>query len=197
MDEYEAMQERHSVRSYYNREIEKEKQLRLQERITQVNLESGLNIQLVVNEPKALNGFMASYGLFSGVRNYLVLVGERGKDLQEKCGYYGEQLVLLATQLGLQTCWVALTYNKVKSAYKKKRTENVCAIIAIGYGGTKGKPHKSKEFYEVCDADEPMPGWFRAGVEASLLAPTALNKQNFKITLEKDDQVRIEPGRWM
>ena len=34
-----------------------------------------------------------------------------------------------------------------------------------------------------------MPDWFRAGVEAALLAPTAINQQKFEINLNEDGTV--------
>ncbi len=37
------------------------------------------------------------------------MIGKKGPTLEESCGYYGERLVLLAQQLGLNTCWVAMT----------------------------------------------------------------------------------------
>ena len=68
------------------------------------------HIQLVTDEPKAFDGFMAHYGKFSGVKNYIALIGKKGPKLEETCGYYGGKgLVLLAQQLGLNSCWVAMT----------------------------------------------------------------------------------------
>lgn len=80
--------------------------------------ESGLHMQLVLDEPKGFDGFMAHYGKFSGVKNYIAVIGKKGRDLEEKCGYYGEKVVLYAQRLGLNTCWVALTYSKIKTAFQ-------------------------------------------------------------------------------
>ena len=77
-------------------------------RIRKINDEAGLHIQLVTDEPKAFSGPMA-YGSFSGVKNYSSWQ-EKGEDLDEKIGYYGEQLVLLAQMLGLNSCWTGLSY---------------------------------------------------------------------------------------
>ena len=57
------------------------------------------------------------YGKFKNVKNYLILIGKKTKNFSELCGYYGEQLVLYIQSLGLNTCWVALTYKKIKSRY--------------------------------------------------------------------------------
>ena len=183
MDLLQAMKERHSVRSYANRPIEGETKENLQNYIEECGKESGLHLQLVLDEPNAFDSFMAHYGKFSGVRNYILLAGKKNADLEERCGYYGEKIVLFAQMLGLNTCWVAMTYSKVKSAYSVDAGEKLCIVISLGYGKNQGVPHKSKSVDQVAKADGPMPNWFRSGVEASLLAPTAMNQQKYQFTL--------------
>ena len=119
------------------------------------------------------------------------MIGSKGPTLDEKCGYYGERLVLLAQQLGLNTCWVAMTYSKIKTAFEVRSGEKLCIVIAIGYGQTQGVPHKSKAFGEVAQGDAP--DWFQKGVEAALLAPTAMNQQKFMFT-QKDNRVSVKAG---
>lgn len=108
MDLLEAISKRHSVRQYLDKEIENDKIEILESEIKLCNSESGLNIQLLVNEPKAFDTTLAHYGLFHGVKNYIALVGKKSDVLDELCGYYGQRIVLKAQQLGLNTCWVAL-----------------------------------------------------------------------------------------
>ena len=48
-------------------------------------------MQLVLNEPKAFGSFMAHYGTFSGVKNYIAVIGKKSASLEERCGYYGEK----------------------------------------------------------------------------------------------------------
>ena len=179
MDLMEAIRSRHSVRAYSDKEIEADKKKKLQDKIDEINQKSGLHFQLVSDEPKAFDGFMAHYGKFSGVTNYFALIGKKSDDLQEKCGYYGEQLVLLAQQLGLNTCWVAMSYSKVKSAYQIDSGEKLVIVISLGYGNTQGVAHKSKAAADVSDSDA-ADDWFVQGVEAALLAPTAMNQQKFR-----------------
>lgn len=101
----EAMKARHSVRQYTDKALGEGVVLALKEEIDACNRESGLHIQLVTNEPKAFDGFMAHYGKFSGVTNYIAMIGKKGPTLEETCGYYGERLVLFAQQLGLNAGW--------------------------------------------------------------------------------------------
>jgi nitroreductase len=174
----EAITARHSVRKYIDKEIPADIVTALQDKIAEYNKVGNLNIQLVLNETRAFTG-MLSYGSFSGVRNYFVMVGKKGADLDERVGYYGEQLVLLAQTLGLNTCWVGLSYRKVPEAYNVGKDEKLACMIALGYGETQGVSHKIKTVEQVSNASDLTPAWFKRGVEAALLAPTAVNQQKF------------------
>ena len=174
----EAISARHSVRKYIDKDIPADIIAALQEKVAECNKEGNLNIQLVQNETRAFTG-MLSYGQFSGVKNYIVMVGKKSKDLDERVGYYGEQLVLYAQTLGLNTCWVGLSYRKVPEAYNIGKEEKLVCMIALGYGETQGVGHKIKSIEEVSNASDITPSWFKRGVEAALLAPTAVNQQKF------------------
>ena len=174
----EAISARHSVRKYLDKEIPADIIAALQDKIAECNKVGNLSIQLVQNETKAFTG-MLSYGSFSGVKNYLVMVGKKAKDLDERVGYYGEQIVLFAQTLGLNTCWVGLSYRKVPEAYNVGKDEKLVCMIALGYGETQGVTHKIKSVEDVSNASDITPSWFKKGVEAALLAPTAVNQQKF------------------
>lgn len=185
MDMLEIMRARHSVRQYSGKKIEDEKRETLIALAKECNRESGLNIQILFDEPKCFDSMMAHYGKFSGAENYIALVGKKGVDLEEKTGYYGEKLVLKAQELGLNTCWVALTHGKC--AAKIEKGEKLACIIALGYGATQGVAHKNKPLSKLCNCADDMPDWFAKGMEAVLLAPTATNQQKFYFTLEGDN----------
>lgn len=190
----EAMQSRHSVRSYIDKKIPADVMQTLQEEIATCNREGDLHIQFVKDEPKAFDSFMAHYGKFSGVRNYIALVGKKSPDLEEKCGYYGERIALKAQQLGLNTCWVALTYKKIPGAFEVKRGEKLTVVLAIGYGAVQGTAHTSKAASDVSNLGSASPDWFKAGVEAALLAPTAMNQQKFTLTYS-DGKASAQAGK--
>jgi hypothetical protein len=195
MDILEIMKERHSVRAYTEKKIEGEILEKLQNKIEELNKESGLNMQLILDEPKAFDSFMAHYGKFDGVRNYIAIIGNKDSSLAEKAGYYGEQLVLFSQSLGLNTCWVALTFKKIKDAYKINKNEKMQLVIVIGYGLTQGVSHKTKTYEQVTNIKGEAPKWFIDGVNAALLAPTAVNQQKFKIHYN-DGKVKITASKW-
>lgn len=175
----DAIAVRHSVRAYKDQPLAEDVVKVLEEKIAVLNRESKLHIQLIRNEPKAFLGTMAKYGRFRNVSNYIVMVGKKADDLDERVGYYGEQLVLLAQTLGLNTCWVGLSYSKVPGTYVLDDGEKIACYIALGYGETQGSGHKIKTVEQVSNASDVTPTWFRKGVEAALLAPTAVNQQKF------------------
>lgn len=176
---HEAIEARHSVRAYREDPLQEETVSLLQEKIAQLNSEGRLHIQLILNEPKAFRGPLARYGKFSGVSNYLVMAGRKAGDLDERVGYYGEQLVLYAQMLGLNTCWVGASYSKVPGTYVLEEGEKIACYIAVGYGETQGSAHKGKTAAQVSNVSDETPSWFLKGVEAALLAPTAVNQQRF------------------
>lgn len=184
MELMEAIKQRHSVRSYSEKALDETVLAALQEEIAACNQEGNLHIQLVTEEPKAFDSFMAHYGKFSGVKNYIALVGPKGSDLDEKCGYYGERLVLKAQQLGLNTCWVAMTYKKIPGVFEVRNGEKLTVVISLGYGNTQGVSHSSKSAKDVSNLSSSTPAWFKSGVEAALLAPTAMNQQKFTLTYD-------------
>ena len=192
MDIFKAMRARHSVRKYLDKLIPADVLAKLNGEVEACNQEGNLHIQLVTDEPGAFDCAMAKYGSFSGVKNYFVLVGPDGGGLEERTGYYGERLVLLAQMLGLNTCWVGLTFSKKKAHIEVGPGEKLVMVIALGYGASQGAAHKDKPMEKLCRAEGEMPDWFRRGMEYAMLAPTAINQQKFCFTLEPDGRVKAE-----
>lgn len=187
------MNERHSVRQYEDKAIEPEKRSVLDELTAKINSDADLHIQILYDEKNCFDSFMSHYGSFSGVSNYIALVGKKSPDLDEKLGYYGEMLVLKAQELGLNTCWVALTHGKSKAEVLKG--EKCVCLISLGYGKTQGVAHKSKPIETLCNYSDALPDWFVAGMEAALLAPTAMNQQKFYFELLPEGNVKASCGK--
>lgn len=190
----EAIKARHSVRQYLDKPIEAEKIERLQSLIDEYNKKAGLHMQLVTNEPNAFSGGRAKYGKFSGVSNYIAMICPKSKDVE--LGYYGEYIVLEAQRMGLNTCWVALTFNNQPKQYIISKGESLNTLISFGYGATQGTQHpQRRSFDEVAkdarSAKVEFPEWFCRGIEAALLGPSALHQQKFAFVLHDGD--RVEP----
>lgn len=193
MEALEIMKRRHSVRQYTDRSVEREKRDILDALADTINQKAGLNIQIIYDDRKCFDSFMAHYGKFTGVQNYIALIGKKSPDLDEALGYYGEELVLKAQELGLNTCWVAMTHGKSKAIINKGEKQ-IC-LIALGYGVTQGSEHKNKPLQTLCNYSEYMPEWFLNGMSAALLAPTAMNQQKFYFELLSDGNVKATCGK--
>ena len=178
MNMIEAMEKRHMVRKYTDKKIEEDLIKKLNERIDMLNKKFSVSMKLMINDNHAVGGIIKLL-LAKGVRNYIILAGNEEENLDKKLGYTGADIMLYAQTLGLNTWWVGGTFNR--GVAKFVNNKKVIGIIAIGYGQTQGVPHKSKTKNEVSNYDGDEPVWFKKGVEASLLAPTALNKQDFMI----------------
>jgi len=188
MEIMEIMRARHSVRRYLDKTIETEKKTLILNEAQTVSRESGLMFIPVFDEPEAFAGMMARYGSFKGCKNYIVAIGEKDED--EAIGYFGERLVLFLQSIGINSCWVALTYSKGKVKVNIPNGKKIHVVIAMGYGDGEGVAHKNAPKEKLCRIKGVSePEWFRVAMEAAMLAPTALNHQKFCITLEDDGTV--------
>ena len=196
MDIIEAIKNRHSVRHYTEQPIETEKIERLRQLVEECNAQSGLHIQLITDEPRSFGeSLLARYGKFSNVKNYFAMIGKKCVELDQTVGYYGERLVLEAQMMGLNTCWVGLSYKKISSVLNIASDEKLVCVISVGYGATPGIDHKRKSPDRVSVTDvRTAPQWYKQGVACALLAPTAINQQKFKFTLHAGSKVSLKAG---
>ena len=185
----EAMQKRHMVRKYIDKSLPDDLINRINERISMNNEKHKLSMKLMINNNKGVNSIMKLI-MAKGVNNFIILAGDNSENLDERLGYSGADIMLYAQTLGLNTWWVGGTFNRSVSQYVENK--KVTGIIAIGYGESQGKPHKSKMVEDVSKYNGTViPSWFISGVDGALLAPTALNKQDFMI-IGDGNKVKIE-----
>lgn len=178
---------RHSVRVFQDTPIHPAKAAQLQYEIDNCNRRFGTHIQLITEDPEVFAGKKS----FVHADNYIALIGPKRKKPQEALGYAGELLALKAQAIKLNTCWVAATYRKRKVKAAVAPGEKLYAVIAVGVGETQGFDHKSKSLASRQKGPDPLPQWFRDGVNAAMLAPTALHRQSFCFTLTENDGVSL------
>lgn len=242
----ETIRERHSVREYDGKPLAQAEFDALGAVVGECTRESGLDIQLVGDNPEVFN-VIARFGLIRGCRTHVAFVVDDAKAggatrvastteaaaadvmaggasaagancmeadasvdgaveagcaklggttkaaVDEVIGYWGQKIVLAAQDMGLNTCWCALCSRK-KSRAVVTPGKKVRLVIAVGHGKTQGFSRKTKSIGALSSVEcAKAPAWFAAAMEAAQLAPTAMNNQNFKITLLSDGKtVRIE-----
>ncbi|MGI6257785.1 MAG: nitroreductase family protein [Anaerovoracaceae bacterium] len=189
MDLKKAIRDRTSRRTYLDTPVSPLQLEKLEAAAWECNRSSGLSIQIMTGEEEVFAGFKKGYGLFSGVRNYMAMVGKYDDPhLEEKIGYYGESLVLLATSLGLGTCWVGLELDEEGMGCKLKKDEVLKCVIA--FGNVKNAPtirekliykgihmRKSKEIKDMLVSETKVPNWVVEGMRCVVKAPSARNRQ--------------------
>lgn len=192
----ETIRERHSVREYDGKPFARVEFDALGAVVRECARESSLDIQLVGDNPEVFN-VIARFGLIRGCRTHVAFVvdGAKAGDgvADEAIGYWGHKIVLAAQDMGLNTCWCALCSRK-KSRAVVAPGKKIRLIIAVGHGKTQGFSRKTKSVEALSSVEcVKAPAWFAAAMEAAQLAPTAMNNQNFKITLFSDGKtVRID-----
>lgn len=190
MDYIKLIRERHSVRDYLDKPIETEKVERLKEKIEECNAAGSLHIQFCPEAGKTFNRVLNRFMGLGSAPSVIACIGRDEDFLEERIGYFGEQIVLLAQELGLNTCWAG-TFNAKNVPAEMEEDERLVIVIAVGYGADQGRQHKSKKPEKVIASDGEKPDWFNFGVEMALLAPTALNQQKFEIALNEDGSVEF------
>lgn len=194
MDILEVMKKRHSVRNFSEEPLSKENVEFIENMIREINSQTGLHLQLMVNEKVSFASFLGAitYGNFKNVNNYIAMVSNDDDNSLEKLGYYGEKIVLALTERGLGTCWVAGSLSKSRTKAEKNDNEKLNLIIMVGNIGKEGTAHKSKSIEELSILNgKEMPDWFKRGMEAVTLAPSAMNQQKVKFELLDDNKVKI------
>ena len=195
MTEWEAVKKRISCRSYEDRFIDAETLQKLKDLIDELNAESGLHFQLFTSDEKGRSAVKLAATMFSGpVYTFAALVGGDDPLSSEKLGYYGQKLVLFATQLGLGTCWVAGTYDQKSITVDVPEKEKIWDVVPIGYATARipvkqkviratirRSDRKPEEFLESDITYDEAPEWIRKGIEAVLLGPSAANQQPVNI----------------
>lgn len=186
----ESEKYRVSRRVYIEKQLEKQDINNLKELIKKINEESGFNFQLIEDCSKLFKGFSASYGMIKGLNSCIALVGNSNiENFRNKIGYYGEMLILEATNMNLGTCWIGGTYNKneCEESIDIKKGEELVCVIAVGYTLENKSMRETiiakinrgrKNFDEILlEKDMNLPDWVKEGINSVIKAPSAINKQ--------------------
>lgn len=183
---------RHSVRRYLETPIPDNIRECLEDEIADINARCGFSFRAVYDEPTSFKNIFA-YGKFSNAVNYIIVSAPSGHNETLLCGYEGERLVLGLQALGLNSCWVGLSYSKKTSDFDVPSGHKIRCVICFGYGVTQGIERKSKSLAQLGGVIAASPRWYADAIKAVSLAPTAINQQKFRFTLRADGTVEAVP----
>lgn len=189
MNIYDALETRISCRAFEDRVIEEEKLLEIQQKINEINSSEGLHLQLYGPRVSGKPAIDLQANIFAGpVYHYIACVSHADAVSREKTGYYGEQIVLMATQMGLGTCWILTNFNQNTLRIKINPGEQFVAIILLGYAMKRIPTQqwliraqfrkRDKALSQAIETDtDQLPEWFINGVKAAQIGPSGVNYQ--------------------
>lgn len=191
---------RRSRRSYDSSEIALQLLSRMQTVCHDFKPFTGVRIELITKSiDSVLAGITNSYGLIRGVTAFLAFIGDMNDPhVYEKVGYTGEGIILEATAKGLNTCWVAGTFDRraASAIADIAKNERILTISPIGHATQAHsltertmigmfKPHNRKPLSALADGleESQRPAWMKAALESARLAPSAVNRQPWRFHL--------------
>ncbi|MCL2620399.1 MAG: nitroreductase [Defluviitaleaceae bacterium] len=183
-----AIEARRSRREYRGKYIDNHQLNKLRQLIDEYTTNGGVRMEMAADSGVAFNGLTKSYGMLSGVNNFVGMIAKKDDWLaSEKLGYYGQLLMLEAVSMGLGTCWVSLTLKRENLPFTLAPGEEVLSTITFGnvdeHDSLKERfvrgmlNIRNKTLEELFISDVEPPKWFINGVRAAQKAPSAMKKQ--------------------
>ncbi len=201
---YEAIGKRRSYRTFdKNRPVEAEKLASLDAVCREFRPFEGVRVCLVNKPVEDVFKFIAgSYGVIKNAPAFLAFIGSvDNPNINEQTGYTSEGVVLEATALGLNTCWVgnAFSGKKANTLVEMNDNERLVAVSPIGYAVNGqslmdkvmtgfGRTHKRLAINNLVSglSYEQSTGWIKDAIEAARLAPSAANRQPWGFDIEEN-----------
>lgn len=198
-----------STRTYNGRALENEDFEKLNAYINEVNKEIKIKARFKIisnlGTSKEESKKLGTYGFIQGANSYIIGIMDKDFNDALKFGYVFENIILYATDLGIQTCWLGGTFSK--SDFEKisglNENEFIPIITPVGYksekkrvfettmrktiGADKRKPWNELFFNKDIDPlDENDVPKFRLALEMVRLGPSASNKQPWRIIRDEN-----------
>lgn len=201
----ELIETRRSCRTYNGMKIDAISWQKLQDFITEINAETKIKARFVLTTNQEMDGQqgvkLGTYGFISGVPSFIVGVLDKQEKEVTKFGGLFEKIVLFATDLGLQTCWLGGTFKQSDFQQTTGIAENEYIPIVSPVGIRKDKPrvlesamrmvvgaNNRKPWQELFFAEnastpltEENAGQYAVPLEMVRLGPSASNKQPWRI----------------
>lgn len=132
---------------------------------------------------------------------YIAFIADmKAPNVQSITGYLGEGIILEATYLGLNTCWVGGFFRRdsVMRQVTLQRDERVLAITPVGYSkdsadrvGAMPIKYRRKNLNKLVIGENSNKNkWIKSALDAARIAPSATNRQPWRFQTS-DDSITI------
>lgn len=201
-----AIRKRRSVRTFEKKKIDQNTKNEIIEYACALHNPLGpkATFRLIEKAADAKGEKLGTYGIIKGAELYVGAKIKREEYYAEALGYDFEQLVLYLTDKGLGTCWLGGTFNKGGFAKVMEVGEDELFTIVSPIGhtapkmsmteklmrkGSKGdmRLHWDELFFEDefgKPASEEAAGDYKDVLELVRLAPSAVNRQPWRIVIK-------------
>lgn len=181
---YEILKKRTSRRSFLSTPIEEIDKVRQIVNIS--DSRDTTSFELLEDNGKVFYKLKLVYGWFRNVTTVVMLRMEKGDpNGKEKVGYYGQDMILRFTELGLASCWVCVDFDKIKDKFDTD-THQLVAVIIVG-NAPDDLTASEKSIFDLMHqnradlsdclvARAQPPQWVLDGLEVVMCAPSTINK---------------------
>ncbi len=206
---YRAIFIRHSRRIYTGQFPEEEKMARVEKVCREFRPFAEARAELVRFRPDQIfRGLIGQYGRVNEAPCYAAFIGDLSSPhVQEATGYTGEGIILEATTLGLNTCWVGGFFRPemVKHHVPLQENEKILSVTPIGYAVEKKgfqekslsafvRSHRRRPLAALVDRPISEP-WMEKALEAARVSPSAVNRQPWRFQIKKNEVIVLTDSR--
>jgi nitroreductase len=205
----DIIRRRKSWRTYADKSIENEKKEQILNFISTLNkspFASEARFQVVDLDLNITRKVSGTYGVIKGAKTFVASIVKKSPRDMEDVGYLFEQIILFATGIGLDTCWMGASFSR--SLFSEKLSlqpeEMIPVVSPVGYkagrrsltdavfhmtaGSKNRKPWSDLYFNRTLNSplDPKDAGRLEIPFEMVRLAPSAVNKQPWRLVLDKN-----------
>jgi len=205
----ENIKTRYSCRSYDAKPLNETLEKKLCDYIENINNQTKIKARFLYIKKGASDEIpvkLGTYGMVAGATSFIVGICEKDELNYVEFGYIFEEIILFATDINLQTCWLGGTFNRNEFSQKCNLQDNEYIAIVSPVGIKKQKPrffdnavrsvigaNNRKLFAELFFKDnlsaplnENTISNYKIPLEMIRLAPSASNKQPWRIIKNND-----------
>lgn len=207
---FETIKTRRSIRSYLDQEIEKDELDKIMRDISKFQgpFSSEVRFDLIINDRASLNNeSLGTYGIIQGAKYYLAVIATREDECLYELGYATERAILYLTDKNLGTCWMGGTFERANFAKQVELKDGEYLPVVVPFGYIKDKQSIKDRMIRMTAGSDKRTDWggvffnekidsplhpddagpYKSALEAVRVAPSASNKQPWRVIKKGND----------